>query len=890
MMIQNAAFIEVTPAAAAMQPGMGTPPASAAAGTGRFEQLLQDSQPKGAAAGDAPKGDSGTTAKTPPATIATAAVPGESAAETARQQKVEQPALQGDLKKGAGTGGEAVWSYSARNGLAAEAAQTATTADAAQQGPAVAGAKLQLVMAWKAVPGASEIGSLTAEAQQGQPVGQAAPQEGAAAKAVTAEGRVVMPEKQSLPSDAGHKTDAAAAPHSAPLADSAQLAAAGTAMVAAVETKPAMAAGETKPAAVAGVEHKPAMVAAVETRPAMVAAVETRPAMVAAVETRPAMVAGETKPAMAGVETKPAAVAAVETKPAMVAAGETRPATVPNDGKVVVPPGLAVAARAVQANMEQRGGAAPAAAGEQALSRLSTLQEAALQPAMKEAVTSNGTGAQQEGDLLAPDRQKVVTAGGITAAASKLGQEAELAKVAPQDNGRQTATMTGATERAQVEVPHAAKADQVLSGWKAAQPEAASVAKPATVDVKPATSATVETKLATAAAVDAKPAASADVAVTAAPQGASKSREESFIAMPVRGQSFQAAAAAKENGTAQASAGTGEAVEAVTPGVGTNPATVKEPVLAGLQDQGKTMDTAAGATEGAQVEVEVPNGAAKPAVQAAAGCVEQQTAPVELARQEVAQATNSSQDRRDLRQGEGPQGAQAKETVPAEQAGVAPTASDEVSGTKTASAATAGFTPEHGTGRDASGDAGRKGHPEQKPQEQNAQLQGAGLGQGTTAADEIAHPETKEAAPRSALHENILSQVKSGVLTHDGKGNGEMSIRLNPGELGELKIQVRMEDNRLKVEVQADNRMVKDLLLGNLDTLKEALSGKNFTMEGFDVSTGGGGFNAPLHEEKGNPRQQSMPRFARGAGYGGQEEARVNYLTGEVNNLLDVRF
>jgi len=169
-------------------------------------------------------------------------------------------------------------------------------------------------------------------------------------------------------------------------------------------------------------------------------------------------------------------------------------------------------------------------------------------------------------------------------------------------------------------------------------------------------------------------------------------------------------------------------------------------------------------------------------------------------------------------------------------------------------------------------------------------MTGAALGtQGSTAA-ETATPETREAAPRSALHENILSQVRSGVVTHDGKGNGQMSIRLNPGELGELKIQVRMEDNRLKVEVQAENRMVKDLLISNLDSLKEALSGKNFTMEGFDVSTGGGGFNAPLNEERGNQRQQSPPRFARGAGYDGQQQARVNYLTGEVNNLLDVRF
>lgn len=152
-----------------------------------------------------------------------------------------------------------------------------------------------------------------------------------------------------------------------------------------------------------------------------------------------------------------------------------------------------------------------------------------------------------------------------------------------------------------------------------------------------------------------------------------------------------------------------------------------------------------------------------------------------------------------------------------------------------------------------------------------------------------AQQEAKPVNLKGALHESLLSQIKDGKVTHDGKGNGEMSIRLNPGELGELKIQVRMEDNRLRVEVHADNRMVKDLLMSNLDSLKEALSSKNFTMEGFDVSTGGGS-NGPLPEEKGNSRQQPTHRPARGGGYATQEEGRVNYLTAEVNNLLDVRF
>jgi flagellar hook-length control protein FliK len=228
----------------------------------------------------------------------------------------------------------------------------------------------------------------------------------------------------------------------------------------------------------------------------------------------------------------------------------------------------------------------------------------------------------------------------------------------------------------------------------------------------------------------------------------------------------------------------------------------------------------------------------------------------------------------------------------AETAGSKPEATVEEIGSKTAPlTGSAKFVPFQGSaGQGGSGDPDKKGHPEQKAQGSEAPVQPQGAGLQAATLQELPQPEAKAVTPKSALHESILAQVKDGVVTHDGTGNGEMSIRLNPGELGELKIQVRMDDNnRLRVEVQADNKMVKDLLMGNLDSLKDSLTAKNFTMEGFDVSTGGG-FNSPLPEQKESPRQQ-LSRPGRAGGYSDQgEDTRVNYLTAEVNNLLDVRF
>lgn len=213
--------------------------------------------------------------------------------------------------------------------------------------------------------------------------------------------------------------------------------------------------------------------------------------------------------------------------------------------------------------------------------------------------------------------------------------------------------------------------------------------------------------------------------------------------------------------------------------------------------------------------------------------------------------------------------------------------------TQAAPAARVSVLTGYTAGQEGSGDQEQKGHPEQKAQStQNAAATLQALD--TRAQASVESRLTGEAKPAQLkeLHENILSQVKDGVVTHDGKGNGQLSIRLNPGELGELKIQVRMDDNRVRVEVQADNKMVKDLLMSNLDSLKESLTSKNFSMEGFDVSTGGG-FNSPLNEQQGDPQQQQRAwvRTARADAYGDQPEpTRVNYMTEEVNTLLDVRF
>lgn len=156
----------------------------------------------------------------------------------------------------------------------------------------------------------------------------------------------------------------------------------------------------------------------------------------------------------------------------------------------------------------------------------------------------------------------------------------------------------------------------------------------------------------------------------------------------------------------------------------------------------------------------------------------------------------------------------------------------------------------------------------------------------------VPEPQPKTEGTKTALSESILAQVKDGVAAHDAKGHSQITISLKPAELGELKINVSMVDQRLKVEVVAENRMVKDALMSNLDSLKEALQKQNFTMDKFDVQTGvGHGFNQSFGDEKWMPRNQSHKNFTNMAGPIDEGvEQRVSYLTTGNNSLVDVRF
>ena len=128
----------------------------------------------------------------------------------------------------------------------------------------------------------------------------------------------------------------------------------------------------------------------------------------------------------------------------------------------------------------------------------------------------------------------------------------------------------------------------------------------------------------------------------------------------------------------------------------------------------------------------------------------------------------------------------------------------------------------------------------------------------------LADNHVSEDSLNKVSREQIVTQVREKLAEHRfTQENGQVTIRLNPADLGELKVSVRMENQSLRVEIVAENRTVKDALMENLGSLKEALAKQNIEMKQFDVSTGSRQFfNQGFREGRQQEQQYVAPRQA----------------------------
>jgi flagellar hook-length control protein FliK len=94
-------------------------------------------------------------------------------------------------------------------------------------------------------------------------------------------------------------------------------------------------------------------------------------------------------------------------------------------------------------------------------------------------------------------------------------------------------------------------------------------------------------------------------------------------------------------------------------------------------------------------------------------------------------------------------------------------------------------------------------------------------------------------------------------------GRGEVTIRLNPPELGSLRLEVRMHEGALAARMQTETAEARTAILENLPILRERLADQGVRIERFDVDLmnrqPGDSPQQPFGEQRESPR---APRAA----------------------------
>lgn len=96
-----------------------------------------------------------------------------------------------------------------------------------------------------------------------------------------------------------------------------------------------------------------------------------------------------------------------------------------------------------------------------------------------------------------------------------------------------------------------------------------------------------------------------------------------------------------------------------------------------------------------------------------------------------------------------------------------------------------------------------------------------------------------DAAPQLSSHDQeanikeIMNQAKFLVT----KGGGEMTVKMSPEGLGEVQMKVALQDGKLNIEMQTQDKSVKKLIEDSLSELKSGLAAHRLSVEHVKINT-----------------------------------------------------
>jgi flagellar hook-length control protein FliK len=106
----------------------------------------------------------------------------------------------------------------------------------------------------------------------------------------------------------------------------------------------------------------------------------------------------------------------------------------------------------------------------------------------------------------------------------------------------------------------------------------------------------------------------------------------------------------------------------------------------------------------------------------------------------------------------------------------------------------------------------------------------------TTSAERTSSEAVERRRPEAPR--DVVDQVATRLRDVKSPGRHEISIRLDPPELGSLRIDARLEGSRVHVHIRAENAVTGDRLADALPRLRDALSQQGFTPGDVSVHLG----------------------------------------------------
>jgi len=135
-------------------------------------------------------------------------------------------------------------------------------------------------------------------------------------------------------------------------------------------------------------------------------------------------------------------------------------------------------------------------------------------------------------------------------------------------------------------------------------------------------------------------------------------------------------------------------------------------------------------------------------------------------------------------------------------------------------------------------------------------------------------------AERYMVPETLVRRVESAVLMMLDRHDNRLTVKLHPPELGRVQIELQIRNGGAEVRIHTENPLVREVVLSNLEQLRNNIENSGYLLNRLDVEVGG-------FSRFAGSQGQRRAAVLRAQGHGGQieetnEEPGANQTEGAV--------